>query len=833
MKSLSLRFLASLLASVLATIASSAASVTPTPQEALAQLQAGQARFLAGTPAHPHQDSARREEIATGQMPFATVLTCSDSRVSPEILFDQGLGDLFVVRVAGNVSDTDEVGSMEYGAGHLHTPLLVVLGHSGCGAVKAVLDQAQVHGSIPELVDNIAPAVAQARAAAPGATLFAEAVKLNVWQSIADLLQRSAEIRELVHTGQLQVVGAVYDLPTGAVQWHGEHPEQARLLAANATAGADHADHAASDTHASADTHAPSAGPAAAPAHAEAAHSAHATSLSYVTIGAGALALALVLAGVYHYSRTGMQRWTVNARLAAGFAAILIVLGGLALESYVSLHTALEDFTGFRTEATHTTLAAEIQVQYLEMRIEAKDLVILRSHEAARNYGEHKDKLLGFLKEGETSIDDPVIVEKLRTIEREVNAHAALHADLQKAVFAGQTAAAAAINQRMGALGATIQHEADAIEHAFLAQQSLDGPRMAAELSHTQSTVVWLGIAAVVLGAALAFIIARSITGPLRVIAESIAAGAEQTAAAAGQVSATSQSLAQGASEQAASLEETSASIEELSSMTKRNADGSKQAKDTATATRRSADTGAEQMQAMQNAMQTIKAASDDITKILKTIDEIAFQTNILALNAAVEAARAGEAGAGFAVVAEEVRALAQRSAQAAKETAAKIEHSVAQSQQGVQISADVAKSFADIQTRIQQLDKLVAEIATASQEQSQGIGQISTAITQMDQVTQSNAGNAEETAAAAEELSSQATMQQDAVRQLQALTGTNRSSPAPSARPVTTHATTNKSPAPDHRAKQPNPAARNNGQHPVATGHGAAAGNHDEFFKS
>jgi methyl-accepting chemotaxis protein len=806
-----------LLATSLAAIAAST-DPTSTASSAEARLHAGQGRFLAGAPTHPHQDSGRRIEIAAGQAPFATILTCSDSRVSPEIIFDQGLGDLFVVRVAGNVADTDEIGSLEYGAGHLHTPLLIVLGHSGCGAVKAVLERAQVHGSIPELVDNIGPAVEQARGTAPGSGLFAEAVKLNVWQSISDVLRRSAEIRELVQGGRLKVVGAVYDLTTGSVQWHGEHPEQARLLAS--TEGASHEGPSAAHDEANGTAHAPDATAHAEPTHPSAAHVEHITSLSYITIGAGALGLALLLAGVYHYSRTGMQRWTVNSRLTAGFACILVVLAGLAVESYVSLHTALGDFIHYRTDAQHSNLAAEIQVQYLEMRIEAKDLVILRSQEAVREYGEHKNKLLGFLKEAETAIAEPEILKKIRTIVTEVNAHAALHAELQKAVFAGQTTAAAEINRRMGALGATIQNEADAIEREFLAQQNEAGPRMAAELQHTQSTVIWLGLAAVTLGLGLAFIIARSITGPLRQIAETIGAGAEQTAAAANQVSAASQSLAEGASEQAASLEETSASIEELSSMTKRNADSSRQAKDTATATRSSADTGAERMRAMQTAMQAIKAASEDVTKILKTIDEIAFQTNILALNAAVEAARAGEAGAGFAVVAEEVRALAQRSAAAAKETATKIEHSVNQSAQGVQISAEVAKSFADIEARIQQLDTLVTEIATASQEQSQGISQIGSAISQMDKVTQANAGSAEETAAAAEELSSQANMQQEAVRRLQALTGSRSITAGRPARAGN---------------QRPKPVIQSGG-HAVAKPAGTpvtiTAGNHDDFFK-
>jgi methyl-accepting chemotaxis protein len=169
----------------------------------------------------------------------------------------------------------------------------------------------------------------------------------------------------------------------------------------------------------------------------------------------------------------------------------------------------------------------------------------------------------------------------------------------------------------------------------------------------------------------------------------------------------------------------------------------------------------------MAEAMDAIKASSDDIAKIIKTIDEIAFQTNILALNAAVEAARAGEAGAGFAVVADEVRNLAQRCAQAAKETAAKIEDSVQKSSNGVEISSKVAKSLEDIVGKARQVDELAGEVASASAEQSQGIEQVNTAVSQMDKVTQSNAANAEESASAAEELNAQAESLKEAVNNL------------------------------------------------------------------
>jgi methyl-accepting chemotaxis protein len=274
-------------------------------------------------------------------------------------------------------------------------------------------------------------------------------------------------------------------------------------------------------------------------------------------------------------------------------------------------------------------------------------------------------------------------------------------------------------------------------------------------------------LVALVVGIGVAFTIIRSTTKVLTNISTALASGADQTASAASQVSAASQSLAEGASEQAASLEETSSSLEEMSSMTKRNAETANKVKELGYQARTAGDAGVRDMTEMTAAMAAIKASSDDIAKIIKTIDEIAFQTNILALNAAVEAARAGEAGMGFAVVADEVRNLAQRCAQAAKETAGKIEDAVQKSAHGAEISAKVAKSLEEIVTKARQVDELAGEVATASQEQSQGIEQVNTAVTQMDKVTQSNAANAEESASASEELNAQADALKDAVAEL------------------------------------------------------------------
>ncbi len=238
---------------------------------------------------------------------------------------------------------------------------------------------------------------------------------------------------------------------------------------------------------------------------------------------------------------------------------------------------------------------------------------------------------------------------------------------------------------------------------------------------------------------------------------QQVSEAAEQVTSASNQISSGSQSLAQGANEQASSLEEVSSSLEEMASMTKQNADNATQAKSLSGESEQNTKTGTEAMERMSSAINRIKESSDQTAKIVKTIDEIAMQTNLLALNAAVEAARAGEAGRGFAVVAEEVRNLAQRSAQAAKNTADMISESVKNADDGVKIADEVSQSFESIATSTKKVNDLIAEIAAASQEQSQGIDQVNSAVAQMDKVTQQNAANSEESASAAEELSSQA----------------------------------------------------------------------------
>ncbi len=200
-------------------------------KEALKRLKEGNQRFVEERVIRPNQTYERMMRVSEGQHPFASILSCSDSRVLPEMLFDQGLGDLFVVRIVGNVADTDEIGSLEYGTGHLGSQLIVVLGHSKCGAVTAVANGSSMGGHIPALVDNIIPAVKKARGEGiKEEGLIDRAIELNAFQGIEDILIRSKEIRHLVFHKKVTLVAAVYDVSTGRVKWMGEHPEQSRLL---------------------------------------------------------------------------------------------------------------------------------------------------------------------------------------------------------------------------------------------------------------------------------------------------------------------------------------------------------------------------------------------------------------------------------------------------------------------------------------------------------------------------------------------------------------------------------------------------------------------------
>lgn len=207
---------------------------TVTPDEALKMLQEGNARFVQNSAQRPNCGEDRRKDTAThGQTPFATVLACSDSRVPAEHILDRGIGDIFVVRVAGNIIGGSELASVEYAVDHLGTPLFVVLGHTKCGAVTAVVQEGLLGGNLRGLSEKILPAVERAKHAHPGVSedqLVIETVKANLWKVIEDAFATSSCLREKTKSGDLKVIGAVYDLHSGEIDWFGTHPQQDKLL---------------------------------------------------------------------------------------------------------------------------------------------------------------------------------------------------------------------------------------------------------------------------------------------------------------------------------------------------------------------------------------------------------------------------------------------------------------------------------------------------------------------------------------------------------------------------------------------------------------------------
>jgi methyl-accepting chemotaxis protein len=393
------------------------------------------------------------------------------------------------------------------------------------------------------------------------------------------------------------------------------------------------------------------------------------------------------------------------------------------------------DVTGKKFDECKAAMARQVDTE--EERVWVKE-VQDADEKVDRNFKENIVPLVQKLRSADAKVNKEAIWEEIRRFD------AVTDENLKN------------LRAKVERIEESFQHESENAQRSFRAADTF-----------FTILVTCMVLAGSICGLLVGIVMTGNITRMLRQLAGTLSAGAEQTSSASSQVSSSSQAVAEGASEQAASLEETSSSLEEMASMTKRNTENAESARDLASQARKAGDVGAADMNEMKGAMDGIKQSSNEISKIIKTIDEISFQTNILALNAAVEAARAGEAGAGFAVVADEVRNLAQRSAVSAKETADKIAQALERSERGVQISQKVAKSLEEIIAKARQVDELTNEVASASKEQTQGIEQINTAVTQMDKVTQSNAANAEETASASEELNAQAVELKTAVAEL------------------------------------------------------------------
>jgi len=504
-----------------------------------------------------------------------------------------------------------------------------------------------------------------------------------------------------------------------------------------------------------------------------------------------------------------MHRWTISRRVNTGFivlVAILLLVGSFSLERIFrvrqDLHAVVDESLpqvivyGDISSAARGALMGIIQlmdappeaIPGLEASINSqrsKVTELLAKQDNGHLQPEEKRLLEATLLARKAYIvSSDAFVERLRR-SREMlqttpapDARGAAGEDRQALFTMIKESVQPDFDRYMAAVDAMLQKSIDRAN-----QEGADGKAVASSAITVVSVALVVGLA---LAVWLAIAISRSTNHVLRDIAANLQQGSVQTSSAARQVAMASQTLSSAASEQAASVEETSASLEEMTSMIRATSDNAQKAKALALESCSVASQGSQAvvemattMQSMNRAMNAIASSSAEVSKIVKDIDEIAFQTNILALNAAVEAARAGEAGAGFAVVADEVRSLAQRSAAAAKETAIKIDADLASSREGLEScrhgmerSARVEEALKRIAEKITSTDDLVGDIANASREQSQGIGQINTAIAQMEKVTQSNASSAEESASAAAELSAQAETLQDLVGRLQRLVG-------------------------------------------------------------
>ncbi|HEB73399.1 MAG TPA: hypothetical protein ENI77_12380 [Nitrospirae bacterium] len=423
-----------------------------------------------------------------------------------------------------------------------------------------------------------------------------------------------------------------------------------------------------------------------------------------------------------------------------------------ALEEMGAHHRGLlarAEAQGNAGEITYQNLVVErlveAEVEMLKVSLAEVEFLLDKSPKLVETMQSHMGMARAFLGKLEGELKESGEKKALGEVEREIEAYTKELKSVIKdaAEIMKDTSEMTGLIHDIEAAGSELAHKAKAM--------------LASTGEEAEIMGVFLGILALVLGTSFAILVTRSISKPISTIVENLSEGSSQVAAASGQISESSQSLAEGATEQASALEETSSSLEEISSMVKQNADNSSNANTLMIEAKDMVETGVHSMKGMVVAMDSIKDSSGEISKIIKVIEEIAFQTNLLALNAAVEAARAGEHGKGFAVVAEEVRNLAQRSANASKDTASLIENAVKKSEEGAEIVKKASDALEGISESVKKVGDLVGEISAASNEQAQGVTQVSEAVNQMDQVTQMNASNAEETAAASEELNAQA----------------------------------------------------------------------------
>ena len=476
-----------------------------------------------------------------------------------------------------------------------------------------------------------------------------------------------------------------------------------------------------------------------------------------------------------------MMKATIGTKLMVGTALMLAVTMVLSYAAISKLSAFKNRFnTTVDTMVRKVEIFAAIQNSNDQM-IAAQQGAILAGmkkdqaelQKDQKEFQQNFDSIRSDLKEVQPLLVTAEGKQIVADLSQELSDWRPHYEELERQCTAGKVDEANRIRKELiGPISSKIDQQAQRI--MVLQKGVISDNKAAIEREHARAFWIALALQGLAVFATFGmFVVVRGINRSLRRAAEEMSEGANQVASAAAQVASSSQSLAQGSSQQAASLEETSASSEQINSMAQRNTDNSRSAADLVTRSGEGFERTNHLLDEMVGAMGEIKTSSDKISKIIKTIDEIAFQTNILALNAAVEAARAGEAGMGFAVVADEVRSLAQRCAQAARDTAGLIEESITKASDGKTKVDDVAVAIRAITEDAGKVKMLVDEVNLSSQEQARGIEQVAKAITQMEQVTQQTAASAEESASAAEELTAQSASLREVIGRLTELVGT------------------------------------------------------------
>ncbi|HWC97657.1 MAG TPA: methyl-accepting chemotaxis protein [Candidatus Sulfopaludibacter sp.] len=475
--------------------------------------------------------------------------------------------------------------------------------------------------------------------------------------------------------------------------------------------------------------------------------------------------------------------WTIGKKLTLSSAVMLalsLLLGVMSLNSISSLNTELE--TATQKTARRLQLSGTLDTAGSDMLAGMRGMVMFTFGKAPESVQMSKQQFDGAAVTWQKALDEfrPLIVtpegrKLIDQLQQQLTDWRSVIAEVDQADQKNDpdTALKIALTKGLPIYQANSRDTTALgdLQTRILADQKTRGAGIHSFSNWTAFSL----LALTTLAGIVLFLVVRDSSKILRETALELGQASEQVASAANQISSSSQSLARGASEQAASVEETSASAEEISAMTRKNAEDSQMAAELMNATNQVVDTANNTLGQMEASMHGITASSEKIARIIRVIDEIAFQTNILALNAAVEAARAGEAGLGFAVVADEVRNLAQRSAQAAKDTAGMIEESITSSSEGRTKLDQVSHAIRSITEKSKSVKDLIDGLRVSSGEQARGVDQISAAVNQVQQITQTAAANAEETASAGEELSSQSVALRALVGTLENLVGAAR----------------------------------------------------------